>query len=173
MLFSLFLTKNNSEKNTNNVQGPTMCFQVPFSYKNILSIFTSSDIDTINNKYHNNTLSEYIDNNFEARYKYGNRRMRNGKKMCHWNKGSAFVENNMGDIESIISEYKPHLLGLSEANFKKTHDLDNIRMDDYDIYFSKTLSNPDLNISRAAVYVHNSLNIKIREDLMKNTFSSI
>ena len=38
---------------------------------------------------------------------------------------------------------------------------------------SKTIDNPNLNVSRVCVYLHNSLVGKVRNDLMNDTFSSI
>ena len=47
------------------------------------------------------------DYNFLARYKHGNKRGA-GMKICHWNKGSAFLTNSMLEIEQTINEYRPH-----------------------------------------------------------------
>ena len=55
------------------------------------------------------------DNNFLARYKYGNRHQ-NGLKIVHCNKGSSYLVNKKNDIEAVIEKHKPHILGLSEAN---------------------------------------------------------
>ena len=58
------------------------------------------------------------DSNFYARYTYGNRSNR-GVKLSHWNAGSAFLENKTNEIENLISDHHPHLLGISEANLQK------------------------------------------------------
>ena len=55
------------------------------------------------------------------------------------------------------------MFGISEANFKKSHDIEDVKIENYDIYFSKTLDNPAINASRIAVYVH--------EDLQNQNFS--
>ena len=39
----------------------------------------------------------FDDQNFLARYKYGNRR-EHGIKLVHWNKGPSFLENKIDDI---------------------------------------------------------------------------
>ena len=74
-------------------------------------------------------------------------------KLCHWNKGPAYLENSIPEIEHIIAEYKPHILGISEANHHAHHSLDDVQIDDYNLYLADTLNNPELNISRVAVYV--------------------
>ena len=42
--------------------------------------------------------------NFYARYTYGIRSIR-GIKLTHWNAGSAFLENKINDIETLISSH--------------------------------------------------------------------
>ena len=112
------------------------------------------------------------DYNFLARYKNGNRRG-SGLKLCHWNKGGAFLKNSMNEIEQTISQYKPHILGISESNFHATHSLEDVQIDNYILYLADTLKNPELNISRVAVYVHKDVIVKVRNDLMTDNFSSI
>ena len=51
----------------------------------------------------------------------GNRHNR-GIKLAHWNAGSAHLPNKMCEIEQVISESHPHVLGISEANLKNDHD---------------------------------------------------
>ena len=110
--------------------------------------------------------------NFYARYTYGNRANR-GINLSHWNAGSAFLENKTQEIETLISDYHPHLLGISEANLHKNHCLDNSKIVDYELITCKTLENINLRVSRVVVYKHTSLVAKIREDLMSDKFSSI
>ena len=112
------------------------------------------------------------DSNFYARYTYGNRSNR-GIKLSHWNAGNAYLENKTIQIENLISDHHPHLLGISEANLHKDHCLDNCKIENYDLITSKTMDNRNLNISRVVVYKHTSLVAKIREDLMSDKFSSI
>ena len=119
------------------------------------------------------TKSLVIDDfNFLARYKYGNRNG-GGIKLCHWNKGSSFLKNSTSEIEQIIAEYKPHILGISESNFLHYHSLEVVQIENYNLFLADTLKNPHLNISRVAVYVHKDLVVKVRHDLMTDTFSSV
>ena len=118
------------------------------------------------------TSFETTDNNFLARYINGNIR-RNGIKLCHWNKGPGFLSSKLNEIENIINGYHPHILGISEGNFKSNHNQQDVYIENYDVYFSKSLNNPDLNISRLAVFVHQDLVVKVRDDLMNDTFNSV
>ena len=112
------------------------------------------------------------DVNFEARYKYGNRR-RQGIKICHWNKGGGYLTSKINEIENVISSYKPHIFGISEANYWKTQDIEDVKIENYEIYFAKSLENPNFEVSRVAAYVHKDLVVKVRNDLMNDQFSSI
>ena len=112
------------------------------------------------------------DSNFYARYTYGNRANR-GIKLSHWNAGNAHLENKTIDIEHVISDHHPHLIGISEANLHRNHCIDNCKIDDYELITCKTLDNVNLQISRVVVYKHTSLVAKVREDLMSDSFSSI
>ena len=114
-----------------------------------------------------------VDVNFNARYKFGNKK-RGGIKIMHWNAGGGFLKNKIHEIENVISGYKPHLLGISETSFKSSHDISDIQIQDYKIFFSQTLENPRLNVSRCAVYVHKDVvKPKLRLDLMSSEFSSV
>ena len=117
--------------------------------------------------------NNYADDvNFNARYKYGNRQ-KGGIKIMHWNAGGGFLKNKIHEIENVIAGYRPHLFGISETCFKKGHDISDIQIQDYQVYFSKTLENPSLEVSRVAVYVHKDIiKPKLRPDLMSDDCSS-
>ena len=112
------------------------------------------------------------DKNFIARYTYGNKRQ-HGIKLLHWNKGSSHLENKKDEIETLIDKYKPHILGLSEANLHSHHDLNNVQYPDYTLHTCPTINNPQLKVSRVVVYTHSSLVVKLRPDLMNNSISAI
>ena len=115
---------------------------------------------------------EIIDNNFQSRYKFGNRQ-NNGLKIMHWNAGGKHLINKIDNIESVINGYRPHFLGISEANLLKKHDLNDVQIENYKLYVSNTLNNPSIEASRVVVYVHNDVICKVRHDLMNDKFSSI
>jgi hypothetical protein len=110
--------------------------------------------------------------NFESRYKYDNKK-KNGIKIMHWNAGGKHLLNKLENIESVINGYKPHILGISEANFFRKHDVQDVQIENYQLFFSDTLNNEALKVSRIAVYVHNDIACKVRKDLMNDSFSSI
>ena len=113
-----------------------------------------------------------VDNNFLARYKYGNKQ-KNGIKIMHWNAGGKHLANKIDNIESVINGYKPHLLGISEANFLKSHDVNDVQIENYKLFLSNTVHNDGIEASRVVVYVHNDIACKLRQDLMNDSFSSI
>ena len=83
--------------------------------------------------------------------------------------------NKMHEIEQVVSEKHPHVLGISasEANLKREHDVDNVQLQEYDLILSITIDNDNLQVSRVVCYKHQSLVGKVREDLMSDEFSSI
>ena len=111
-----------------------------------------------------------IDNNFLARYTFGNRR-HFGLKICHWNAGSSHLINKINEIENVMASYKPHAFGISETSFHQGQVPPTI--DDYKVYFADTLKNPDLSVSRVSVFVHKDIQAKLRPDLMSSKFSSV
>ena len=115
---------------------------------------------------------EVVNHNFESRYKFGNKK-KNGLKIMHWNLGAKYLHNNLENIESVINSYKPDILGISESNFLKKHDLNDVQIDNYKLFLSETLKNENIEASRIAVYLHNDIVCKVRTDLMNDTFSSI
>ena len=63
------------------------------------------------------------DRNFYAKMVNGNRGAKgSGLKLLHSNKGPAILQNKHTEMETIIAGHHPHVLGLSEANFKVSHD---------------------------------------------------
>ena len=112
------------------------------------------------------------DRNFWAKITFGNRTGK-GLKILHWNKGPSFLQTKHQEIETIIAEHKPHVLGLSEANLWKHQDLSSVEHADYHLHTCSTIDNPQLKVSRVAVYIHNSVVVKRRSDLENDTISSI
>jgi hypothetical protein len=83
---------------------------------------------------------EQVNTNFESRYKYGNKQ-KNGIKIMHWNAGGKHLANKIDNIESVINGYKPQILGISESNFLKRHDANDVQIDNYKLFMSNTISN--------------------------------
>ena len=113
-----------------------------------------------------------LNNNFWARYINGNRNEK-GIRILHWNKGSSFLVNKKDEIETVIEKYRPHIMGLSEANFFAKHDRLAVQFPEYKMHVCPTLENPQLEVSRVIVYTHTSLIVKPRVDLMSKDISAI
>ena len=81
--------------------------------------------------------------------------------------------NKHNDIEALISEHRPQVLGLSEANLHRRHDLRDVQHDDYDLHISSTIHNPMLRVARVVVYTHQSLKVVRKRDLENYSISSV
>ena len=110
--------------------------------------------------------------NFQSRYKNGNRKSA-GIKISHWNKGPGHLQTKMPEIKNIVNGLHPHIMGISEANLKENHDQHLSQLEDYTLHTCPTLNNPALKTSRVVVYTHRSLVVKLRPDLMSDSYSSI
>ena len=96
-----------------------------------------------------NQASYYQYSNLDNHYsksKNGNRK-HNGIRIYHFNKGNAFLSNKMHEIENIVSNHRPHILGISEGNYFQNHDYDSVQIENYKFITSKTLENPNLKVS--------------------------
>ena len=110
--------------------------------------------------------------NYQSRYTNGNRKCQ-GIKISAWNKGGGFLQNKMPEIKNIVNGLHPHILGISEANLKHNHDQNLVQLEDYILHTCPTITNPNLHTSRVVVYTHKSLVVKLRPDLMCDSYSSI
>ena len=54
----------------------------------------------------------------------------------------------MNELEQVVAGLHPHVLGVSEANFKRGRYLSDVQIEDYELILSKTFENENLNISR-------------------------
>ena len=147
----------------------TLCLLAPtINENNFKTIHKSEDYSNSslkgsqlsNHHEKNENLSQLIfssnlpeENNFYARYTYGNRKNR-GIKLSHWNAGSAHLPNELNEIERVISRHHPQILGISEANLLKKHRIENVQIQDYELITAETLNSPRLQYSRVVVYIH-------------------
>ena len=74
--------------------------------------------------------------------------------------------NRIHEIENIIQDHQPHILGISEANLLLDHDSSECEIDGYKMFTSLTLQNPAIAASRIVVYKHSSIIGELRQDLM-------
>ena len=81
--------------------------------------------------------------------------------------------NKLDDIEQVVSDQHPHVLGISEAHLQQGHSLEDVQLQGYDLFLSKTIENDQLKVSRVVCYKHESIIGNLRNDLMSDSFSSI
>ena len=82
--------------------------------------------------------------------------------VSHWNCASG-ITNKLHDIKLAISELKPTVLFISEANRKNNHDDLLIHIDGYKLHNSKSLEK--YGKSRIIAYTRDGSHLKRREDL--------
>ena len=76
-------------------------------------------------------------------------------------------------FSAIISTHKTHIFGLGEANFRHDHDLEDVQQQDYNLHLDSCVENPELGMTRVAVYTHTSLRVKRRSDLEDNNTAAV
>ena len=59
-----------------------------------------------------------------------------GLKICYWNKANSKLGSRISEIKHIISEHKPAVIGISEANFMSNQDISLISINGYKCYLS-------------------------------------
>ena len=150
--------------------------RVPYAngkfYKGMLN-FNNETLQIGQNTYDFKVSSMFIwDANFEARMTFGNK-SKNGISMAQWNAGQDFLSNKHHEICHIVEEHKFLIFCITESAFFKSQNFEDIKLKNYTTYFSKTLDSPNLETRRVAVYIHKDMTVKVREDLMNDTFSSV
>ena len=60
-----------------------------------------------------------------------------GIKISHWNMGNTHLPNKMREIERIIQQERPSILGISEANMKVNQDLEKVIVQGYKLFTCK------------------------------------
>ena len=91
----------------------------------------------------------------------------------HWNKGPSILSNKLDDIKTVVEEYTPHVLGLSEANLRQGDSLEDVQLENYTLHTCPTMENPNHRVSRVVAYTHRSLIVRPRPDLMSPLVSAI
>ena len=98
----------------------------------------------------------------------------NGKKMiniCHWNLGSKNWIKKRNQIQALADQLNPDILVISEANLNPGTPLYESQIMGYQITFPKSTT---INLTaRVILLTKDELNIKVEENLMEETFSSI
>ena len=137
------------------------------SYKmlhtSVLLMFNPTKLLTISTSSYRK-IGKKCTSNFLARYTYGNR-MEKGLKNVHVNIRS--LKYKIQEVKNIVQNNSPHILGLSEAELKKsTTDISALKIPGYDILFPKSW---EVNgTARIILYVKKSLDYE-RVDNLENT----
>ena len=64
-----------------------------------------------------------------------------GIKLAHWNKGVGYLANKINEVDYLIKDYRPHVIGISESNFKSVHDKNEVQIENYNLFLANTLEN--------------------------------
>ena len=91
--------------------------------------------------------------------------------LCYWNKGSSYLSNKQEDISEIINTHKPLVMGLGEAQMKREQNLADVQQPGFTLHLDTCQDT--LGVSRCAVYTHNSLVVKRRDDLEDNEIATV
>ena len=81
----------------------------------------------------------------------------------YWNKGPSLLINKHQDLETIIADHHPHILGLGEANYNQGQDIEAVQFPGYTLHLDSGLEQQGM--ARVAVYTHTSLRVNRRRDL--------
>ena len=93
-----------------------------------------------------------------------------GIKVGCWNKGGALqpLQEKINEIENLLKRNNFGVLGITEANFFKENDMEDISISGYRVFWDKGREN-----KISVLYIRNDLSFKIREDLMHECFPEI
>ena len=88
-------------------------------------------------------------------------------------KGCLSLHIKKSDIENIIKDYNPHVLGLGEANFWHDHDRADSEQPGYELHLDSSLDNLELGVARVAVYARKSFKVTRRADVECKNVSAV
>lgn len=118
----------------------------------ILSIYSMFRVDTVfQNSINRN--SHIVNGNLKN----------SSRKLLHWNKGPSFLQYKIDHVKYILDKQKPHIFSLSEANYIRSRNNHDIKIDGYNYEWTDQKCNYD--ISRQVVLVDDRLNYVRRFDL--------
>lgn len=87
--------------------------------------------------------------------------------------GSSLLKNKLEEIEVTLKQFKPCVFMLTEANLFSNVNTEEVRIEGYTLVCPKMLNNTTLQQARVVMYVKETLNFKVRLDLMSDWVSSI
>ena len=92
----------------------------------------------------------------------------------YWNKGPSLLFNKQDDILSVVRDHKPHVFGLGEANFKQGQNIEDVGIPGYILHLDSGLEHREVgNTARVAVYTHELVRVKRRQDLEDSRVAAV
>ena len=92
-------------------------------------------------------------------------------KIAHWNGGSKFWRNKISELEDLLSDIKPDLCFISEANLMEETEIYDRHLEGHRIILPKTMTT--LKHSRIVLIVRDGLQIEVLEHLMEDDIAAI
>ena len=98
-----------------------------------------------------------------------------GIRVGCWNKGGALqpLQEKINDIENLLKRNNFGVLGITEANFFKENEKEDIDISGYRVFWDKGREEKTRKNSGCVLYIRNDLSFKAREDLMHGCFPEI
>ena len=103
---------------------------------------------------------------------YGNRKNKE-MKILSWNSGHTYLINQINEIKWLIQDKSPHILFVYESNLRRSHDIEQVKIEGYSLHTSKMIRNPDIQVSRIVAYVKDGIVVRRRDDLESDEISAI
>ena len=114
------------------------------------------------------SISNKIRNNL---IKQRNGNGKNTLSISHWNLGSKLWKNKRNQIQALVDQDNPDVLFISEANLDETTSPHESTIQGYNITLPKTVTRNGT--ARLVLLTRDSLDFKLRDDLMDDIFSNI
>ena len=93
-----------------------------------------------------------------------------GIRIMHCNKGPKFLINKIHDIKTVLTENKPHVLSLSEAQIR-IEDLDEIEFKDYNLEVDNLIYTNKM--ARSCMLIHKDIKYERIKELEPDLTSVI
>ena len=112
-----------------------------------------------------NSYDKYLQNKNNKLFRSinGNHEKFNKIKILQYNKGSSNFHNHIHHIQTILQNHEPHILCISEANFKQKYDNGTNYFPGYNL--EKNLQYNTIGISRNCILIKNEIKYSRRYDL--------
>ena len=89
----------------------------------------------------------------------------------NWNKGSAFLLNRLGELQSIIQQYSPHILVVTELQLFKEDSISQVQIPGYSLEHDNLFNL--FGVSRVGMYISDTIGYRRRNDLEDDQTASL